>query len=302
MENEQIYVAGNLSLDIIMGSIEDWPNWGTEILTEDNETRIGGSVSNSAAIFISEKTNVKIISAIGDDFHGEIIMKGLENLNIDTSGIRKIKGETPFSVGIKHIDGERTFFSIEGIMGEINLEKDLKILRNARNSHILINGINLISCFRTEEMAEFIKKISTENTIYLDPGWPVNGWSEEYRDSVSKIVEFCDWFMPNEMELTGFMGESCVKNAMFKFGENYGANLATKLGKSGSAIFESGRIFMAESVESGSVKDTIGAGDSFNAAFITKKSRGFSSYESALYANEKAKLWIEGYYSELIKI
>jgi len=289
-------------LDIIMGKIGNWPEWGTEILTKENQLRVGGPVVNSAAVMVADGFDVEIVSAVGDDFMGEIIFDTFDKLGINTSKINVIKGQTPFSVGIKHTEGERSFFTSEGIMNNIDIYKHLKYLLDLKNSHILINSVNLIPGFQAPEMDKFLSEIDSSNKVYLDSGWPVGGWTPQYRSHISKLIQKSQWFLPNETEIVNLMNTENLREALRKYKELFTTPIVVKCGKKGAVIYENGYMTEVGTEKSDSVKDTIGAGDSFNAAFIMKKYAGCKSEYCAEYSNEKAKKWVEGYFSDKIHL
>ncbi len=43
-----LYVVGNINVDVIMGTLDSWPQRGTEVMLQHSELRPGGSAGNCA--------------------------------------------------------------------------------------------------------------------------------------------------------------------------------------------------------------------------------------------------------------
>ena len=43
-----LYVVGNINVDLIMSTLSDWPQRGTEVMLQHSELRPGGSAGNCA--------------------------------------------------------------------------------------------------------------------------------------------------------------------------------------------------------------------------------------------------------------
>lgn len=43
-----LYVVGNINVDLIMGTLDHWPQRGTEVMMNHSELRPGGSAGNCA--------------------------------------------------------------------------------------------------------------------------------------------------------------------------------------------------------------------------------------------------------------
>ena len=126
-------------------------------------------------------------------------------------------------------------------------------------------GHLLVPALRDHALSLCQKARAQGATVLLDTGWPPEGWPEEVRRELNDLLKTCDYFLPNREELTGLTGEADVENGL----EQLPADLQTvvKLGDGGAGVLESGT-FINLPAPSVTVADTVGAGDTFNAAFI----------------------------------
>ena len=107
-------------------------------------------------------------------------------------------------------------------------------------------------------------------TTSLDLQWdPANNWEFPYKD----CLPYVDVFLPNEKELLALANEENLDVAQKKIGK-YASLIITKKGKEGSVAYAGGNALHASPFLQSEFVDAIGAGDSFNAGFISKYIRG----------------------------
>ena len=115
----------------------------------------------------------------------------------------------------------------------------------------------------------------------MDPQWdPFEKWDLDYKS----ILPMVDVFLPNEVELNNITGTANLEDAFHAI-QDYCNIIVVKSGNNGSTLFDKGKTFHADPFLNTSVVDAIGAGDSFNAGFISEfiKSRPFT--ECQRYGN-----------------
>lgn len=107
-------------------------------------------------------------------------------------------------------------------------------------------------------------------TVSLDPGHDPSGeWSPALWDAFPN----CDVLFVNEVELEALSGCTEVTHGLRAI-SNETTLIVAKLGKSGAAALAGGRLYKAPPIDV-QVKDTTGAGDSFNAGFLHLWLNGF---------------------------
>ena len=98
---------------------------------------------------------------------------------------------------------------------------------------------------------------------------PEEKWEFDYR----KILPLVDVFMPNEQELMAITRKATVEEAVDVI-LPYANVTVVKMGTRGSLVISGGKRFHMPAMLNKSVVDAIGAGDSFDAGFISAYVRG----------------------------
>ncbi len=135
MGSSSIVVLGSLHYDIFIKS-NAIPKIGETVLAEKWFPKLGGKGANQAVALNKESIKVKFISAIGNDFFSEFLIKRLQEENISLENISKVKGNSGISVAISNKSGDYSAVVVSGVNLEIpetllydnNLWKDTSFL------------------------------------------------------------------------------------------------------------------------------------------------------------------------------
>ncbi len=63
----RLYVVGNLNVDLIMSTLDQWPQKGTEAMLESSSLRPGGSAGNCALALEALDTPYRLVANQGND-------------------------------------------------------------------------------------------------------------------------------------------------------------------------------------------------------------------------------------------
>ena len=259
----RVLVTGNVGIDVVMGTLEPWPQPGTEMVVGERTLRVGGALGNTALALHALGIQPDYAANVGDDLFGRWLY---DELKAHGCTLIVTPGPTALTVALSHPNGERTFITHEGHFGAFEvggLESQIAALKP--NDLFLMCGHLLVPALRTHA-AELCKQARARGaTILLDTGWPPEGWTEGVKREFNDLLRNCDYFLPNREELAGLTSEADVQNGL----EQLPAALQTvvKLGDEGAGVLEAGT-FINVPAPSVTVADTVGAGDTFNAAFI----------------------------------
>ena len=287
---KKIFVEGNISLDLILGEIDEFPGWGVELLIPGYTMRPGGQASNTVLALGSLDTPVYIIGTVGKDNVGQDIRLTYEKWGIKTDYLFVLPQlQTGLSVAVtNHRTHERTFLTELGAQREISvnhLEKVYPFIESG--DFFLICGYFLSNSLRNNELCAFLRKVKSEKpkTILLfDTGWPPEGWKNQIRDEIMNLIPYFDYFLPNEIEIDHLTGNK--PSRIFNY---WSGTLIIKIGRDGSRIVTADSTIHVPTIQV-EVKDTIGAGDYFNAGFIWGLWKGFNLVQSVKIANIIASL------------
>jgi len=221
------------------------------------------NVLGGAAIYIglaasNFRTNIGIVSVIGEDFNSEHI-ELITKRKIDLTGVEEIKGgKTFFWKGRYH----------ENLNIRDTIETKLNVLENFvpkvpldwKTPKILLLGnlhpeVQLSALNQMNERPEL---------IILDS---MNFWIDNFRESLDKVINRVDVLCINDeeaLELTKQKTLIGAANEIQKYGPKY---VIIKKGEHGAMLFNKENIFFTPAFPVKSIKDPTGAGDCFVGSF-----------------------------------
>lgn len=287
---KKVFVAGNISLDLILGEIDNFPGWGVELLIPGYIMRPGGQASNTVLALGSLKIPVYVIGTIGVDNVGQDIRQAFEKWGVHSDYLFALPHvPTGLSVAVTNrATHERTFLTELGAQKELSYIHLEEVFSNIQNGdYLLICGYFLSNSLRNDNFVHFLRKVKKEKPktiLLLDTGWPPEGWTNQVKIEVFNLLPFIDYFLPNEIEV-----EHLTNKRPMEIFNIWSGTLIVKTGKDGSKIMTREKVYHIPTI-SVEVKDTIGAGDYFNAGFIWGLWNGFDLLQSTRAANIIASL------------
>jgi sugar/nucleoside kinase (ribokinase family) len=269
-----LFIVGDLGVDLVMGSIEGWPQIGTEVLLPRSELRAGGSAANSALAMRHLGLPAHLISAVGNDDFGRFLHGQFHGLRAD---LQICDMPSTVSVGLMHTCGERNFFTTHGHLEHLSVEYVLTHLPAASPAGgiVLLTGVFLLPHLR----ARYTYLIDTIRArgfqVALDTGWPSDNWTGANRDMVASWIPLCDHLLINELEALSITATDDLDAALERLASSSkpGASIVVKTGAKGVTGVQDGQRLHHQSARA-AIFDTIGAGDSFNAGYLAMRLRG----------------------------
>lgn len=267
----KITLIGNVNIDLIMGPSHSWPKQGTEVVLPNSEWRVGGATGNTALALQGLNADFRVIANRGNDKFGECLAEAFDqkafNWNVSHCA-------TGLSMGITHPDGERTFFTSLGHLNEFSIEDVIKQLPPKANAgEIALLSGTFVTPLLLEHYGDLIALLRERGfAIALDTGWPTSGWTDPVRNSVLEWCGSCDHLLLNELEtrsLLGFIDDpiEVVAIAMMDI-LSRGGTIVVKRGAEGALACKNGKVFRRPAPKTDAI-DTIGAGDVFNAGYLS---------------------------------
>jgi sugar/nucleoside kinase (ribokinase family) len=268
MGQPEILVIGNVSVDLIMGPQQPWPTTGTEVILEHCELRAGGAAGNVALALNALDVASTLVTNAGNDVMGAWLKSAFAHLPT-----RWMLTESPTSitVGITHPDGERTFFTHLGHLEDLRLLHIMAALKEVRPGDLIVlMGSFLTPALRRDYPALLETARIIGASVVLDPGWPPEGWTEAVRAEVRGWLSTTQHVLINEVEALGLSDCPDLDGAAALIRSNLPANatLVIKCGPRGARVWRGDE---THDVPAPTVKvvDTIGAGDTFNAGYLS---------------------------------
>ena len=271
----KILGIGNSVLDIIL-TVPQHPLEDEEIRAVSKHISTGGNVNNSLYVLNQLGHETDICTTIAADNEAKQLLAGLKERNIGTEHIQKfIKGRTPTSfVTLNAQNGSRTIVHYRDLpemsfdfFAKIEIEEYDWIHFEGRNLTHLPGMINIAKTFLTFQ------------PISLEVEKPREG-IEELFSSVNLII-----FSHQYARAKGFTEGKALLESL----DLPNVNLVCTWGKNGiwfKAI--GGSIQHIKSEEIQPIVDTLGAGDTFNAALIHALTEKQTLAEAVSFANKLA--------------
>ena len=280
-----VTVAGEINLDLILyGLPKDIPT-ERELLASDFRMTLGSSSAIFAHNFAVLGNRVGFITRLGDDALGEIALARLGEPGVDLSRVKRVHGGPSTGVTvILHHGSERRILTYLGTMAELNAaDLDMEYLASGRHFHL--SSLYLQKGLQPDLPAICRELKSRGLTLSLD----TNDDPEDRWDGVlDELLGLVDIFLPNEDEACRITAASSAELAIRQLSARVPL-VAVKCGKRG-ALVQQGQQFWQVSGEQVSPVDTIGAGDSFDAGFLSAHLAGKTPEQCAAFANRTAAL------------
>jgi sugar/nucleoside kinase (ribokinase family) len=266
---KKILVVGELNVDIILNKIRGFPVIGHEILADQMSLTMGSSSAIFASNIAALGIDTSFCGMIGNDFFGQFILNELQRKRVNTTFVIQSNAVKTGVTIVLNYDDDRANLTYCGAMDEFNsnyVPFDLfsQFHHLHFSSYFLQKGMRpyITQLFRTAKDAGL--------TTSLDLQWdPADKWEFPYND----CLPFVDVFLPNEKELLSLAGEESLEIAQKKIGK-YARLIVTKRGKEGSEAYVGGNVVYSSPFSHSDFADAIGAGDSFNAGFISEYVKG----------------------------
>jgi sugar/nucleoside kinase (ribokinase family) len=280
-----ITIAGEINLDLILYGLPETMAVERELLANDFRLTLGSSSAILAHNLAALGGRVGFVTRVGDDALGQIALDRLRQVGVDVSQTQVDRGTTQTGVTILlHHGSTRHILTYPGTMAEMSVG-DLDFNYLAQASHFHISSLYLQKALQPGLPALCRRLSEAGLTLSLDTNDdPDNRWGEP----LDELLDIVNIVLPNADEARHMTGCESLEDAMDQLAKRVPV-VAVKCGHQGSMVQSAGERWTVppRSVEP---LDTIGAGDSFNAGFLTGFVRGKPLQECAAMGNATAAL------------
>lgn len=281
MKTFDIIALGELNVDLILNHIAGFPEVGKEKFAREMTLTLGSSTAIFAANAASLGTRVAFCGMVGKDSFGELVEQSLLAKHVDT---RYLIHSDEYATGATiclNYEEDRANVTYQGAMDHLRWANiDPQLLNETKHVHIS-------SIFMQRGLKEdllIILQACAEHgvTTSLDTQWdPTEQWDIDYRN----VLPLISVFMPNEKELCALTHTDCLEEAITCI-QPYMNTTIVKQGSQGSLLLtKDGRRHAVSALLNKHVVDAIGAGDSFDAGFISEFVAGKSAEECQQFGN-----------------
>ncbi len=233
--------------------------YGSKVEVEEMFLSSGGGGTNTAVGFSRLGLKTAVVSRLGDDFFGQMVVEELKKEGVDISLLIQKNGElTDYSSILLGADGGRTIFVYRG---EARLE-----IREIDFGKLRAKWIYLASLEGNLKIVEKITKIKKEFAgVAFNPG------SRELKQkgALKSLLKFIDVLIWNREEAEQFLGFSLEGRGFWLRASGLGPKIvAITDGHRGAYLLTGKDVFYSPAFQSKPIDET-GAGDAFGSALVS---------------------------------
>jgi sugar/nucleoside kinase (ribokinase family) len=262
MPDPDVLVIGDANPDLLLTG-EAVPRFGqAETLVDSADLVLGGSAAIVACGLSRLGVATALAATVGDDLYGEFVRSALTDRGVDVRWLRTDRS-APTGLSVVLSVGDRAILTHPGTIASTGPEVvDEDLLTRVRHVHSA-------SCFLQPRLTPHLPRLltaarATGATTSVDTNWdPAERW-----DGVLQILEQADVLMPNATELRALADRPDLDEAA-RVVLDLGCRVALKDGAEGGALWEAPAVVRRVPAPPVPAIDTTGAGDSFDAGFIS---------------------------------
>jgi len=279
MGSFDVVVVGELNADLILQDIPSLPQMGKEILARNMTLTMGSASAILATNIARLGLTVGFSGKLGQDQFGELVLKTLQERGVNTDGIQVASsGKTGVTVVLSYPE-DYAMVTHMGAMENFGID-DIDFSYIKQSKHLHLSSYYLQPTMRQGAAELFRRAKDMGLTTSFDPGWDPD---EEWSDEIYDLLQHVDVFMPNEQEAKYIAGIQDIDKALDKLG-GYCEIVVVTQGSKGSVCRYDGDTIRA-GVFSVNPTDTTGAGDSFNAGFLSQWLAGEDMHQCITYGS-----------------
>jgi sugar/nucleoside kinase (ribokinase family) len=273
-----VLVLGDANPDLVLRGGEVQPAFGqAERLVDEAHLTVGGSGAILACGLAKLGLRVGICAVIGSDLFGGFIADELERRGVDTGGL-VVEPDRPTGLTVVLSTPEdRGMLTVPGTIADLRAGA---IAADFSARHVHVSSYFLQAGLRPGLPGIFERVHDAGGTTSIDPNWDPSG---SWDDGLVDLLAATDVFLPNAIEATRVARTSDLTAAVRILGARAGL-VVVKDGERGAIGGGGGALVRSPGVRT-TVVDTTGAGDAFDAGFLTSWLGGASLEDSLAIAN-----------------
>ncbi|MBY7144373.1 ribokinase [Virgibacillus sp. NKC19-3] len=263
-----VCVVGSINMDLTISTTK-MPDQGETILGDNFATYPGGKGANQAVAAARVGADVNMIGAVGDDAFGTTLLDHLKHEGISIEGITMMHEVATGIATIILSENDNRIIVAPGANHAVLPELIEKNREQIKHSDVVLMQLEI-----PIETVVRTLKIAREYDI------PVIVNPAPYQSLPDELLTGSTFFTPNEIEVEAMKNDPLFDSIREKL-------IVTK-GDEGVEFYNNGTNHVPGfNVE---VKDTTGAGDTFNGALAARLGSGLSIDEVVQFANAAAAL------------
>jgi Sugar kinases, ribokinase family len=278
--------VGDSGVDLIL-EIEAMPERGNKCRARELAKNPGGMIGNFCTAAAKLGMNCGVVSAVGNDGYGQIVTDDYRKNGIDIANLMVVNDAATFyAVVLLDKEGEKYLFTVDTPLLSPPLERiDINYLWTAKYVHLNSMDHDL-AAYAIHSLRDSAVNISLDYEIHADkPG--LENWGALFKEIE---VLFINQAAIESLFKENFQTIDTAARSLLTCGMD---TVVVTCAEKGGYVFSREEAIRYEAVVVEKVADTTGAGDCFNAAFLSARIRGLDLQRSAQTAAVAAALSIQ---------
>jgi len=262
-----LWVVGNVLIDVMMKGVPEVPRWGEEVLATGRSEQVGGQGANLARAASRLGLSTELAAVVGDDEPGARIRETLatEGVGVDALGVAA--GQTACAIALVRPDGERAFITDLAASASLTVGELTRHETTIQGSRaVALVGTSNLPGIDLAAAAMLLERARSHGVLTVfDPGWGQEITSGRDIDAILRVT---DVFLPNLDEAEALTGKRDAHAALTVLGARCSGTVIVTCGEQGSATLDGDELVMVEPLPV-VVDNAVGAGDVFAAGVIS---------------------------------
>jgi sulfofructose kinase len=274
--------VGGIDADMVL-TVDQLPSHDEKVMGMLVGWMAGGPAANCACVASRLGLRAAALAMVGDDRSGQMIIDGYAEFGVDISLIEVVPGATsPFTVILVPPTGEKAIVVVPGTPPSYRMDRVERALRQTRVMYMMPGAqAQFLELARLARACGAEVMIDVESTVGIDPS------------SLRRVLAAVDIASFNRDGFIAAAGEQPTADSVRRL-LGYGPHtIVVTLGAQGALAAMAGRVARRPGY-CVQVVDTTGAGDTFNAAFLSATLAGIALEQRLRFANAAAALSVTG--------
>jgi sugar/nucleoside kinase (ribokinase family) len=266
----RVLVVGELNVDVIASGVQRMPRMGAEVITKDCRLTLGSASAIFSVGMVRLGCRVTFVSQVGADTFGDFCLSALKREGISTTHVlRKTDERTGITISLSGAR-DRALITYPGAIASFTIEEFDRSL-TGRHDHMHMTSYYLQLGMQPSFPTLFKNAKAEGLTTSFDPNSDPNAsWS----NGIKKVLRHTDLLFVNQGEAFELTGLRNTVDALQALGQLVPVAVV-KLGRNGAVAVQNGDVVKHAGFKIDAV-DTTGAGDSFDAGFVSAYLRGYA--------------------------
>ena len=263
MKEPRVLIIGELNVDIVATGLRGLPEMGAEILAQDCELTLGSASAIFAVGMSKLGHRVTFVSQVGRDSFGDFCITRLKHLGVKTSNVvRKANEKTGVTLALSG-RSDRAMITYPGAIASLTADRvNDRLLK--QHDHLHLTSYYLQKGLQPS----FADLMQRSKALGLSTSFdPNSDPSDRWNSKINSVLKYTDILFVNEREALKLTGANSAHAALKRLGTKTPC-VVVKRGARGAIAIQNDEL-VSDSGFRVKPLDTTGAGDSFDAGFLS---------------------------------